>query len=260
MNFSGNFHGLIIRANDFTSEETNIIKEAYNHYGREKMFSHFKEKKILPFAAKSFCELNIDPVFWGPILEEYRKRNLKIIGFLDSAYAAMESYGVKKVFLSENFGALLTSNGDIGLFASGDTDNCYDPEEKDKIYESLQSIGCTFRESYAVKRLNSSVWYPPKSYDLPDSFYMGLQPKPLSRLYLPSFVDMKDFDGWSNMGYYGKTHIHIPDPTVLMYICMLHVSLHSFSRAPDIRLYTDLLNMSRMPIDYEKIVFWCKKK
>ena len=40
---------------------------------------------------------------------------------------------------------------------------------------------------------------------------------------------------------------------------MLHISLHSFSRAPDIRLYTDTLNMSMSQVDYSKIEGWSKK-
>jgi len=44
-----------------------------------------------------------------------------------------------------------------------------------------------------------------------------------------------------------------------MYICLLHISLHSFSRAPDIRLYTDLVNMSNTSVDYEEIAAWCHR-
>lgn len=259
MHIPGNFHCLIIRTEGFSNEEKQHIIDVYTQYGRDVMYEHFKTKKILPFAAKTFCNLGIDTDFWQPIIESYRDRNRKVIAFLDAAYKAMKDHGVKKVFLSENFGALLSAKNDIGLFASGDTDNCYAPEEYEKICDALESIGCKCKRVMALNRLNSMAWYPPERFGLPDGFYMGLQPKPLSRLFQPSFVDMDDFDGWDNMWTYKDTAIQIANHTALMYICMLHISLHSFSRAPDIRLYIDLLNMAQTDVDYDKIIYWCNK-
>ena len=259
MVINGNFNSIIIRTEGLSEQEKELVTSVYKENGKDAMYEYFKTKKILPFAAKTFSNLGIDVDYWEPILESYRERNKKVITFLDVAYSSMKQHGVKKVFLSENFGALLSADGDIGLFASGDTDNCYAPEEKDKIYTALNEIGCTCKEVYSQKRLNGSCWYPNSDFGLPEKFYLGLKPTPLSRLYLPSFVGLEDFEVWENMQTYKDTNIQIPNPSALMYICMPHISLHSFSRSPDIRLYTDLLNMSKTNVDYDKIVSWAKR-
>lgn len=259
MKISGNFNSVIIRTEGLTDQEVGLVHSIYNENGKDVMYEYFKTRKVLPFAAKTFCNLNMDNSFWMPILEEYRDRNTKIVAFLDAAYKALRDYGVKNAFVTENFGALLTSGRDIGLFASGDVDNCYDAEDKDKVYKALQSLGCTYKESYAVKRLNGSAWFPPANFGLPESFHIGFQPGPLSRLFIPGFVEMNDFDGWKDIYTYKDTHIQLANPSALMYICMLHISLHSFSRAPDIRLYTDTLNMTLSEVDYSKIEKWSKK-
>lgn len=259
INIPGNFYCLVIRACDFSEEEKKHLMNIYSQNGKDFMYNLFKKRKILPFAAKTYSSIGVDTDFWLPILDDYRQRNNKVVEFINAAYTAMKQHGVQKVFLSENFGALLAADGDIGLFASGDTDNCYAPEEKEKIYSALTEIGCTCEEVYSLKRLNGSCWYPNSDFDLPEKFYLGLKPTPLSRLYLPSFVGLEDFDVWEDMQTYKDTNIQIPNPSALMYVCMLHISLHSFSRSPDIRLYTDLLNMSKTNVDYGKIISWAKR-
>lgn len=259
MKTTSNFNSIIIRTEGLSDQEIDLVKSLYNENGKESMYEYFKTRKILPFAAKTFCNLDIDSEFWLPILEQYRERNTKIVSFLDAAYKALRDNGVKKAFVTENFAALLTSGRDIGLFASGDVDNCYDAEEKEKIYQALLSIGCTYKEYHSKKRLNGSAWYAPKEYGLPEKFHIGFQPGPLSRWFIPGFVEMPDFDGWDNICTYKNTNIQLPNPSALMYICMLHISLHSFSRAPDIRLYTDTLNMTLSHVDYSQIEAWSKK-
>lgn len=259
MNITGEFNSIIIRAEGFSEQEKEHLNSVYKQYGREQLYEYFKTRKILPFAAKTYSSLKVDEEYWIPILDNYRERNKKVIAFMDAAYTAMRRHDVRKVFLSENFGALLAADGDIGLFASGDTDNCYSAEEKDKIYAALRSIGCKCKEVYALNRLNGSCWYPDSDFGLPEKFYLGLKPTPLSRLYLPSFVGLDDFDVWNDMRTYKGTNIQIPNPTALMYICMLHISLHSFSRSPDIRLYTDLLNMSKTEVDFDTIIRWANE-
>ena len=259
MKATGNFNSIIIRTEGLSAQEIDLVKSVYKENGKESMYEYFNTRKILPFAAKTFCNLDIDSEFWLLILEQYRERNKKIVSFLDVAYEALRDFGVKNAFVTENFGALLTSGRDIGLFASGDVDNCYDENEKEKLYQALQSIGCTYQEYYSIKRLNGSAWYAPKKYDLPENFHVGFQPGPLSRWFIPGFVEMCDFNGWDDIRTYQNTSIQLANPSVLMYICMLHISLHSFSRAPDIRLYTDTMNMTLSDVDYSKIEAWSEK-
>lgn len=250
---------LLIRGINLDFEEVDYLKGVYEEYGQKEIFEFLKIKKILPFAARTFCIYNIDVVFWTKILESYRIRNQKILSFLDKVYSLIKSYGIRKMFVSENFGALLSANEDISLFASGDIDNYADVSEKEKLYEVFEELGCRREERYAGKHQIAAEFFPPDSYDLPDDFYISVDFYPLARLKLPCFVEADKFVKWDKVWTYKDTNIVLPPQDALMYICMLHVSLHSFSRAPGIRLYIDLLNMSKLDIDYEELANWCRR-
>lgn len=252
-------YGLLIRGEDLTEAEISRLCEAYSRYGREKFRRMAAEKKILPFAARTFSLYGLDPAFWEEQLEQFRARNRKILRCLDEAYGSLRRHGVKKMFVSENFGALLSANGDIGLFASGDVDNYADPSEKERIYQAFEALGYHRKERFAGLRQIAAEFFPPENADVPEKFYISVDFYPLARLKLPCFIEADQFVDWQGVTCYGDTDIALPPPTALMYICMLHISLHSFSRAPDIRLYIDLLNMTKTPVDYALIQQWCRR-
>lgn len=227
--------------------------------GKDAVYEAVKTKKILPFAAKAICECGIDVDFWSRISDIYRYRNESILRFLDKAYRSLAECGVKKMFVSENFGALLLSGGDLSLFASGDVDNYADPAEKDKIYAAFDAIGCTRKERYAGKHQIAAEFFPSEDENLPEKFYVSVDFYPLARLKLPCFVRADDFVEWDKLSVYPGTAIKLPPASSLMYICLCHISLHSFSRAPDIRLYIDIMNMEKTNIDYSLIHQWCRR-
>lgn len=237
---------------DFNREAE--LQAVYEQYGNNKIYDIAKKRKIIPFCAKSL-EMT-DGEYWHGIIEEYRKRNQNIISFLDKAYAALDKFSANKIFVSENFGALLLSGNDIGLFASGDIDNYAPISEKDKIYKAMRSIGCDIKERYAVNNQIAAEFFPPKEFELPEKFYFSVDFYPLARLKLPCFIDPERFIKWEECTRYKDTAIRLANPTSLMYICLMHVSLHSFLRAPDYRLYVDLYNLACCDIDYKLIDKW----
>ena len=253
----GDFYCLLIRGKDINESEKERILKVYNSHGKDAMYDMAKNKKILPFVANSFSFCGVDTDFWNDISEEYRQRNKNILCALDKAYCALKESGVQKMFVSENFAALLLSGADISLFASGDVDNFADFSEKENIYSAFESIGWTRKERYSGKNQIAAEFFPPEDEGLPEKFYISVDFNPLARLKLPCFIEADDFVDWNALITYGNTNIILPPVNALAYICMLHISLHSFSRAPDIRLYIDLLNVSRMSPDYEKIAEWC---
>lgn len=251
---------LFINSKKNTEDEKKLIIRKYCHEGKDAFFNEAKKKKVLPFVAKTLVELNLDVDFWGEILDSYRKRNKTILSALDEVYFELKKQGVKKMFVSENFGSLLSVGGDIGLFASGDVDNYADPIEKEKIYCAFENLGYSRTERFSGKHQIAAEFFPPKDKKgLPDGFYVSVDFYPLARLKLPCFVKADDFVDWDKVNVFKDTAIALPPPTALMYICLLHISLHSFSRAPDIRLYVDLLNMAQTPVDYDKIEEWCRR-
>lgn len=255
MNLPDNFFCQLIRGNGLSVGETEHISEVYEEFGREGITGLIKNRKITPFAARTFTELGIDKEYWSGIMEEYCERNRKILTYLNKAYEALEAHGVRKIFVTENFGALLSADGDISLFASGDVDNCADISEKEKIYAAFESLGFKRRERFAVNNQIAATFHP-KDSEIGDDFYISVDFHPLARLKLPCFVNADDFIDWNKLYRYRDTSIKLPPADALLYICLLHISLHSFSRAPGIRLYTDLLNMSKLDIDFNIIKEW----
>ena len=254
-----NFYTLLIRGNNLMEEELSHLSRIYAEYGYEQLYQKVKEKKILPFAARTFAAYGFDTAFWEACLEQFRTRNKNILRCLDKVYTCLKQHGVQKMFVSENFGALLSAREDIGLFASGDVDNYADPSEKDRIYQAFETLGYTRKERYSGLHQIAAEFFPPVELDVPENFYISVDFYPLASLKLPCFVNADQFVAWDKLSRYEDTSIVLPPPDALMYICMLHISLHSFSRAPDIRLYIDLLNMSKMQIDYSLIRQWCHR-
>lgn len=237
--------------------EKAVIGELCKSEGQQSIYAFAKNKKILPFIAVLLTGMAIDKAFWSPVAEEYRKRNETVIRCLDRVFTKLSENGIKKIFVSENFGALLSADADKALFASGDIDMYGDPAEKEGIYLSFEQLGYTKKERYSGRKLISTNFYNPSV--LPENFHFGVAWHPLSRMKLPCFINADDFVDWENLVSYQNTAIKMPDIEALMYICLLHISLHSYSRAPDIRLYMDIGNLSHLPVDWEKILDFAQR-
>lgn len=259
MEIPDNFCALLIRGTGLSDRETEKLKAVYGAYGKEGLFEFAKKKKILPFAANAFVSNGIDKDFWDDVLKEYRERNERILSFLDKAYRSLREAGVRKMFVSENFAALLSSKADLALFASGDIDNYADPAEKERIYQAFDCLGCERKERFSGKHQIAAEFFPPKEENLPAGFYISVDFYPLARLKLPCFIEADNFVDWQSLYSYENSSVVLPPAEALSYICMLHISLHSFSRAPDIRLYIDLLNMSKLSVDYKTVRSWADR-
>ncbi len=242
---------------ELSETEKSAISSLYQSEGRQRIFAFAKNKKILPFTAVLLAGLGFDEQFWETIAEEYRQRNEIIITRLDSLFVKFSQAGIKKVFVNENFGALLSADADKALFASGDVDMYADIAHKAAIYLVFEQLGYTKKERYTNKKLITTTFY--NDSVLPANFYFGVNWYPLSRLKLPCFINADDFVEWDSLNTYKNSAIKMPDIDALMYICLLHISLHSFSRAPDLRLYIDVNNMSKLPVDWDKILFFAQR-
>ena len=253
------YYRLLIRGTDLTEQEKDSLCQLYQAHGRDELCQMARERKILPFAANAFAFCGLDQAFWVDILEQYRRRNRAILNCLDTAYSELARQCVTKMFVTENFGALLSAGSDIALFASGDVDNHADPSEKEKIYKAFENLGYRLKERYSGGHLIAAEFFPPETEGLPEKFYISVDFYPLARLKLPCFIRSEEFVDWDKLFCYKSTAVKLPPADALMYICMLHISLHSFSRAPDIRLYIDLLNMCRTTVNYHKLAQWCRR-
>lgn len=245
MKTDGNFIRFSMLANasvraELPQEEAQVLKRIAQELGGEALFKLAKRAKMLPFLAKLMLALDVDAPRWQPVYDRYAERNLRIIAELDRVYAALRAAGCKKLFVSENFGAMLTADGDKALFASGDVDNYVDAAEYPTVKRVMTSLGYRCEERFAGALFISAEFSHPER--LPEGFAFGFEVFPLARLTQPCAVRTDDFTDWTELRAYRDTAILLPPREALLYICLLHISLHSFCRAPAIRLYRDVVN------------------
>ena len=68
-------------------------------------------------------------------------RNSLILDELNSIFTLFKEYNIQKVFVTENFATVLSSNTDIALFSSGDIDIFADKMKKVKYMTSSKTKG-----------------------------------------------------------------------------------------------------------------------
>ena len=238
------------------ADEIDLINEAYNNNSREIIYEFASKNKVLPFVAKLFTDLNLDKIFWSDIYSSFKNRNSKILEVLIAIFNIFETKGLKKVFLYENFAALLISETSIGCFASGDVDLFAHSSLKSDISKVLISQG------FLQKTTNLSTNTVKTEYFNKNLIEKGLginvMWKPLSRLKLPFQIDINNSIKWDHLITYNKTNIQIPNKESLMYLCLLHTSVHSYHRAPDIRLYTDTDRVALLKLNWELILNYAR--
>lgn len=239
-----------------SDDDRQTITESSQILGSDELKGRTEKAKMQPFIARAMIESGIDLNYWQPIIERYRERNEKVVRELNYIHTALQEAGVRKFFLTENFAAMLLAGGDIGMFASGDVDHCCDISENVKINEVLAELGYSAKERYSGKLLISTEYS--NHNRLPENFHVGIQYEPLARLTMPSFVHLDDFIDWSKCSKYADTNIILPPADALMYICLLHISIHSFCRAPGVRLYRDVINCAckMTELDWRNIEAW----
>lgn len=239
-----------------SEDQKSKIIEIYMRDGRNAIYEAAKVKKLVPAISCLMCKLEVDLDFWKPIADDYRNRNLRVISCLDEMYSVLNRNGVKHIAVVENFGALLSSTQDLAMFGSGDLDEYALPEERDKIYSILKKNGYSIDEVKAGEIIVSSSI---RRDDFPEGFYFGINWDVTNRVNLPSFSANGDFIGWDKCRYYKDTEIRLPSPEGLMYVCLMHIAVHGFCKAPDIRLYYDIANAAEQGLDWNVLANWAKR-
>ncbi len=239
------------RATDPTENDVHVIIGGYNNSTRSTLFEVSKSKKILPFIGNLMCRINLDKEFWDPVVTRYRTRNQYMLEVLNSVFTSFQTHDVTKVFVYENFGALLASGSDLALFASGDIDLYADPSERISIEKSLADCGFHPKYNNSSRELVASYFY---NTDLLEDFHVIVMWQPLSRKKLPFRTDISFCIDWHKTVRYKGSSIILPAYETLAYLCIMHVSVHGYSRAPDIRLYADVHNVSLLSPDWRKVL------
>lgn len=242
---------------EVSADNAEAIYKLYRSEGKDKIVEAVKKKKLMAAAAKLFSDLDIDRDFWYPQVEFYRARNEAVVCSIDEMYKILEKNGITHLAVVENFGALLSSNQDICMFNSGDIDQYGDINAKDAIYETLKAEGYDIGEVHAGDILiSSSIRHTTK---IPENFYFGINWDVTTRVNLPCISAKGPIIDWGKCSVYKDTHVRIPKVETLMYICMMHIAVHGFCKAPDIRLYYDVANVADNTIDWQVLMDWAKR-
>lgn len=240
-----------MKSQSLTANEKDIIQNGYPLATREIVYEFARVKKILPFVASLCCNLNIDKDFWKDTFDFYEKRNIQIIAILEKVFRKLKSSNSSKIFVYENFGALLASDISIGCFASGDVDLFADISIKNSITEVMISEGFFPKPSSVSLETVRTEYFNNNLFE--KGFGFNIMWKPLSRIKLPFPVNIDNCIKWDNLKTYKDTSIQLPDNDALMYLCLLHISVHGFHRSPDIRLYTDTDRVALTNPDWKRI-------
>lgn len=243
-----------------SAEERDLILKYYSEYSTEHIFAMAKGNKIIPFVADVFIKLGCDTEYWLPHYDFYLRRNSKLKQLLDSIFRNLKAHNCKSVVLTENFGALLASHGNLACFCSGDVDLAADISEKENIVNCLRDF--EFHSKDQPSRIGeysgqSMQFYSDEAID--GGFWINVVWKPVTRAFLiQSKYEARLKRDRLLAKEYDETYIRILENTSLLYFCALHSSAgHYFTLTPGLRLFVDIDRVAREPnIHWQDILDW----
>lgn len=252
--YTNNIINYAFRVTPLTEEETLYVINNYSLENATDIKETLKTKKVRPVVGKMMMGLGVDVEYWEKEYNFFLNRNKAVIEEIDRVFGELKKKGVSKIFAYENFGALLSSGTDVALYSSGDVDLYADVDQKDKIVEIMGALGykptldiyhernimTEFLEEGGVIRVNVD-WII------------------LRRMMFPIDISLNGVLDWNNLKYYGDTNIQLPSKEALLYLCLLRIAVHGFSRSPDVRLYIDIQNCACVNPDWDKVIKWTKR-
>lgn len=243
---------LAISQKKCSDEEKAKLEFHYESVGRMEILDFAKRCKIVPFIANLFSKLDIDGEYWKRQIDVYQKRNHEIVDILSQIFMGLHTEHVYEVFVYENFGALLSSGTDLSLFSSGDVDLYADRCNRDVIYHVMAKHGFVSKNQGKQSEIVKTEFFHEGLFE--KGFGLNVMWTPMSRLKLPFHMDLQYCVTAQTLEKFDSTEISYPPKEALLYLCLLHISIHSYARSPDIRLYIDIVNMCKLNIDWRKVL------
>ncbi len=246
------FVSLCLKKYDLLSDkELEIIKIIYNKLGRKAIMDLVIKEKIVPFVAYTMSKINIEKSFWQKKYNYFRDRNIKIVKLLDAIFKEVKNKNIP-IFLYENFGSLLLSGEDIGLFCSGDVDLCSSLEYKEEIIKVLSSFGYFLR---IRKYENLNVWTEFCNKAGTNDIWINVMWVPITEKVLAVAPEIDSQFFFNNIAPIKNLNINVPSRTNLLFLCLLHTSVHKYTCSPGMKLNVDIDRLVISgKISWEKIV------
>lgn len=240
---------------DLDGQDINILTEGYSSDSKKELLSLCETRKYTPAVARLFIKAQLETKFWRQKLGYYKKRNQQILSLMDQLFLGFQRAGVEKVALYDNFAAFLLNSDDLELAASGDFDLCADESERNGIRNVLATMDfARYPNPHSTKEFrdffNGQIGHEP--------FRINVNFVPLLRYMAPFEVDYNKVFDWGDLVHFDDSHIRLLKPDSVLYLNLLRISLHSYVRTPDYRLYLDVFNGLRTKPNWDVIFQWAK--
>lgn len=242
------------RTQNLTAEEKRYIVDNYSATNALDLKETLTKKKVRPVVGKMMVELGVDSDYWQGEYDFFKLRNEKVIFEIDVIFEALKKAGITRAFAYENFGALLSSGTDTALYSSGDVDLYADVNQKETIESVMASLGYRPTRDVFDER-NIMTEFLKDDGVIRVNFDWII----LRRMMFPVTIDIDGVIGWDNLRRYNDTNILLPSKEALLYLCLLRIAVHGFSRSPDVRLYIDVQNAVCTGPDWDTVIAWAKR-
>lgn len=252
MNDLEKFVSLCLKKYDLLGDkELETLKIIYDKLGRKAIMDLAVKEKIVPFVAYAMSKTNIEKSFWQKKYNYFRDRNTKIVKLLDAIFKEMKNKNIP-IFLYENFGSLLLSGENIGLFCSGDVDLCSSLEYKEEVIKIFSSFDY-FPKIRKYETLN--VWNEFCSSNKNNDMWINVQWTPLAEKVFPVAPEINSEFFFKNIVDINNSNIQVLSKTYLLFLCLLHTSVHKYTCSPGMKLNVDIDRLVILgKINWEKII------
>lgn len=252
--YSNKSINLSFRVTPLTEKEKSYVLDNYTPDNACDLKETLKTKKVRPVVGKMMVSLGLDTDYWAKEYDSFLVRNRMVLQEIDDVFKTLQEGGVTKIFAYENFGALLLSGSDIALYSSGDVDLYADVHDKERIETLMQSLGYEpTRDVYNERCIMTEYLNPDKIIRVNIDWII------LRRMMFPINISLDEVIDWNSLRTYENTHILLPSKEALLYLCLLRIAVHGFSRSPDVRLYIDIQNCTCVKPDWDTVIRWAKR-
>lgn len=237
-----------------SEEEKTFVKENYSTDNANDLKGTLKTKKVRPVVGKMMVQLGVDADYWSKEYDFFLNRNKAVIEEIDTIFGKLQDAGITKIFAYENFGALLSSGTDIALYSSGDVDLYADVREKEQIESVMRLLGYEpTRDVYDERCIMTEFLNANKIIRVNIDWII------LRRMMFPISISLEEVIDWNLLRKYENTNILLPSKEALLYLCLLRIAVHGFSRSPDVRLYIDIQNCVCINPNWNTVIQWARR-
>ena len=233
----------------------NEIRERYLEI-RNQLIDNAKKNKMMPFIAKMLLDAGIDSTYWNDVLKEYRLRNSNAKAELIAILECLGQNGIC-AYPIENFASLILTGADLAMFASGDIDVYVQSREYERVNIIMQGLGY-FAESKSeicgdfyrkpgVEIGFNMMWTWQARENCPMETKLEQNNLGVNAGIADWVIDGIEV-GLGNIG--GGGDIGADE---LMYMCLVHSSVHYYAAKPGLRLYYDICLLGKQNINWNQV-------